>query len=455
MGAYTQSIREIMQYNKTPQQDLLNPADVHDIAMTALFDKAPLSMINTAHRDNFVTGFTLHFFNDEIGLETLPLWKIALNEKIYNNASYINLIYDNLDKQVFADYGVRRREASGTTSGEKTGTGTIGEAGTSSNTTTYNETTAYKIDEDTSSTTKVDNEVKGTGTVTDAQTGTVQNAQSGTETLAKTGTDTLGRAGTEANARTGTDTVAHTGDVTSAHTGDQTVENNNTQTTDNTGYTKDDVNSMQIAYDTPQGSLQNLRSPGGDASGTGVSYVDGQTYNYMSAAQENDQTSKHTDATKTEAVGTDNTTTTFNDTMTESRDTADETTYNSTDTKTLNTTDTRTLATNDTTTFGKTDTETRNTSNTQTRNTTDATTGTTTVTGSKEATNKDTHTGTVGDQGTKSNTTTRNIVDSEEGSHEDEENITDYRYNWEMLYKSMPLLNKVWELFDDIFMMIY
>ena len=33
-------------------------------------------------------------------------------------------------------------------------------------------------------------------------------------------------------------------------------------------------------------------------------------------------------------------------------------------------------------------------------------------------------------------------------------NNTGYKMTYDMLYRSMPLLNKVWELFDDLFMIL-
>ena len=110
MAQYTQSIREILQAAKTDQEDLRSVTDVYNISMRTLFANAPLSVISNEYVQQFVTGFTLHFFNDELGLETLPLWQIALNEKLYNSGSYINLIFKNLDKQVFSEYHVEDNE---------------------------------------------------------------------------------------------------------------------------------------------------------------------------------------------------------------------------------------------------------------------------------------------------------------------------------------------------------
>lgn len=383
MGQYTQSIREILQVNKTPQEQLTQTSDVYDVAMRCLFDNAPLTYISQEHRMRFVTGFTLHFMNDELALETLPLWKIALNEKIYNSYTYINKIFESLDKEVFANYQVKNIESEGTNSGEKTGGGTVSNV----------------RNDDTTTTTSDD--VTHSETSTDVLTGTLA------------GTGTIG------NARTGTDTLEQTGTSELAHTGDQVTTGTNEQDTDNTGHTDNDHNVIQINSDTPQGSLSNLRSPGGNAKGTGVGYANGQTYNYMSSASEVDESNVQTDNTNQHTEGTDSSTTTFDDANTETRNLTDETTYNSTITETRNTLDT----TNRSDTINKTG-----------------------------ADNRDVVTSVDGEV---TETQTRNTLDTETGSHSNSTDEIDYSINMEMLYKSMPLLNKVWEVFDDLFMLIF
>jgi hypothetical protein len=424
MGQYTQSIREILQYNKTAQQKLTNPTDVLDISKACLFDEVPTGLIDQNYEDRFFTGFALHFMNDELGLETLPLWKISLNEKIYNSASYINKIFDNLDKEVFADYKVTNVEAEGSTSGEKRGTGTVTNVRDDERTTT----TSDDLTHNTTDTATIVGTVTGTGTVANA----------------KTGSDTLLRTGTDTAEKTGTDTVGHTGTDAMAHTGTQGTQGTNSQTTNNTGTTSNDHNFIQINSDTPMGSLDTLRTPGGDAKGTGVSYATGTSntggdsprqYNYMTSASEVDESNVQTDDTTQEVSGSDSATTTFNDTNTETRNLQDETTYDSTTE--------RTLDLSDATQYNSTNTETRNTQDATNRTDTTRRTGTD---------NRDIVTSVDGEI---TDTQTRNTTDAETGSHSDTTDTIDYSMNWEMLYKSMPLLNKVWEIFDDLFMIIF
>ena len=350
MASYTQSIREILQANKTAQQSLTNPSDVYDIAMLCLFNDAPINVISSEYREAFVTGFTLHFFNDELGLETLPLWKVALNEKLINNAAFINLIYEHLDKQIFADYRVINVNASGTTSDTKTGSVSGTKSNTNSNTTTTD----------------------------DDNTHSSQDTISKTNTLTKTGTDTL------------------------AHTGTQSVSDENSSTTESSSDKSTDTNTVQINSDTPQGSLQNLRNPGGDAKGTGVSYVNGQTYTYMSSASELDQSNVESDSSTESVTGTDDSTTTFNDTNTSTHNTVDENVEGGTvSNSATDERDIKTVA-----------------------------------------------------SGTSSEEIQNTTSDTSSGSRLDNSNTIDYSINWEMLLKTVPYLDKVWDLFDDIFMFL-
>ena len=414
MSKYTRSIMSIMQQN-AGGNDITTIDGMYEVAKTALFPTDALNVISEQYQKQLIVGFTQHYFMDEIGLETLPLWKIAISEKLYNYGSYINLIYENLDKQVFADYRVTNSNKNSTNNIVGTNSNLVeGTTGNSSESNTVNnDTFTENIERDYNST------VTGSGNVT--------NAKSGSDVVSNTGTDMIERSGNDVTANTGTESVAHTGT--------QGVVDSSTQETNNTGTTKNDNNSINIVYDTPQGSLSNMRTPGGDASGRGVSYANGQTYNYMSGATEEDSTNVQTDDTTSSTEQNGESTTTFNDTNTTTRNLESTINYGSVDTNTKD------LST--TTQYGLTDT--------QTRNTTDGTVtdDDTSRTGSsnKESTNTTTNSGTSSTNTTGSTNT--------EANASDEINATDYRLNWEMLYKSMPLLNKLWDIFDDLFMGIY
>lgn len=351
MSMYTQSIMEILQAHKTSEQSLMSPSDVYDIALSCLFDSAPINVIDSEYREAFITGFTLHFFKEEIGLETLPLWKIALNEKLINNAQFINLIYSNLDKQIFSDYHISRTQGQGTSSGTKTGS--------TSNSKTTSGTTNVHTDDD--------------------------NTHSSTDSISNTKTNVLDEDGTYR--KTGTE---------------QTVDEN-TQSSESSDSKTTDLNSVQINFDTPMGSLGNMRTPGGDAKGEGVSYVNSQSYDYMTSAAELDQSNVESGSQTQEVTDNGTSTITYN--------TSDSTTKDSTNT--LTETGTNTGSTSD-----ERDIDTRTTNS-----------GLEEISGSTS--------------------------DTESGSHTNSSETVDYSINWEVLLKTIPYLNKVWSIFDDLFMLIF
>jgi len=349
MANYTQSIREILQMNKLPNENITNINVISAIAQRTIFDGTLVNVIDERYRENFITGFTLHFFNDELGLETLPLWKIALSEKLLNNGSYINLMYENLDKQIFSQYRVKK----------------------STDDMTVSETHNSEFSE----------ENKGTGTL--------ENAKSGDDTT------------TNNNVETGGEKVTETTDMHRYENGSFTDTSNGTLNGNSENTNKQ--NTVGIRFDTPQGKLQNqLVSPGGDRTGTGVSYASSNTYNYMTAAEENDGT--------TVDSSTNNETT--NNTTTRTFDNYD---VHSDGTITRDASASRRESNGENKiTYGSKDTQTRNLTDTRTHD---------------ESSNKD--------------------VESQRDMNDEE-----YTLNMEMLLKSENLLNKVWDIFEDIFMLI-
>lgn len=447
MGAYTQSLREILQQNQTAQQSLLNPSDVYTISMNCLFDRAPVNVISQQYQEAFVTGFVHHFMNDEIGLETLPLWKIALNEKLINNADYINLIYQQIDKQVFADYRVKTTNASGTSETTKEDSLSGSKSTTDSSHTVTSDDNTHSNDD----TVTKNGTVTGTGTIANAKTGTERVERDGTDALAKTGTDTVERTGTDTLAKTGTQTVDTEGTDELAHTGTTGTVGSNSQTTENTGTTTNNLNEYQVNSDTPMGSLSNLRTPGGNPSGTGANYGNTQTYNYMSSASEHGSTNVESDNTQQDVTGSDSSTTTYNNTDTSTKDLTDTTTYNTEDERTLDLSDVTRHATTDTRTIDTTDLTTHNTTDTETRNTTDTTAETVRTVGSSED-NRDID---VTTSGSGSETTSQTTSGTDSTEHSDQSTETEYTINWEMIMKSMSYTTKIWEIFDDLFMIIF
>ena len=328
MAQFTQSIREIIYENKG-NDDPMTIAGITNIAKRCIFGDE-LNVISTEYRDRLVSGFCLHYFNDEIGYETLPMWRFAMMEKMYNNAEFINLTFEYLDKQIFSDYKVTKRNTQGSKSDNISvvldGSVATTDGGTVTNTKTGTQAEAH------------------TGTKTDALTGTDANAHTGTvsrevttedslekggtdttthtldESHAKTGTETTAKTGTSALARTGKDTDQKTGtesterdmsntkvvDGTVVATGGDKITETNGNTRSETGSYADatsgttnesvDANGVAIHFDTPMGALENLRTPNTSLRGEGVAAVasspaattPNRDYNYMSDATEDD-----------------------------------------------------------------------------------------------------------------------------------------------------------------------
>ena len=448
MAQYTQSIREILQAAKTDQEDLRSVTDVYNISMRTLFANAPLSVISNEYVQQFVTGFTLHFFNDELGLETLPLWQIALNEKLYNSGSYINLIFKNLDKQVFSEYHVEDNENT---------TDMIASVSEEVNATNNDTKDIERAGSEANQRTEA-NENSSAGTL--EKTGDVDHSKEGYDELIQSGNisndesyaEQLNQGGNVETALTGTDEFEQTGERVSEHGGEDTVTNGLTVNTENKGgLVTDKFNGMNIQYDTPQGSLQNLRTPGGDATGTGVGYVNGQTYNYMTGASENDNTNAHEDFSKQEVKNSGDDVTKYDSTTTQSFvDAIDYTRYGKTSTETRALEDDKSGAKNNVQEFDKSDKTEYNSSQKDIFNTTDTTSNTTTenkdIVESKATEDTERLVGTGENHSEKSGANESNTTSSG--------NNTGYKMTYEMLYRSIPLLKKVWELFDDLFMIL-
>ena len=102
MAKYTISILDMVtQYSEG--RDITDMAVLLDIAKQHIFG-TELNVISDEYRDRFALGFVLEFLYDEIGLPTVPGWKLALKHKVYDNAEFIDWIFENVDKQIFSNY---------------------------------------------------------------------------------------------------------------------------------------------------------------------------------------------------------------------------------------------------------------------------------------------------------------------------------------------------------------
>ena len=330
MGRYTQTVLEILQ-EAAPNANILDLSVLTDVSSQTLFLNAPLNVLSDKARANFITQFTLHYLRDEIGMETLPLWRFALAEKLYNNAEYINAIYDKLYLQAYTEVELNNHSSNGT----RTSVGTASDV-TANNLrsdtshTDINTANGTRANTGSQATTSADNNVQ-TNDLTDLR------QERGSNTVAKIGTDTATDTGTQATENNLQDQTLHNttdtqnyGSTATQNYGSISEDLKNTKqkesniklyTTENeksfdqrdTEKTFDgkaiddstsriDQNAMGFNFDTPQGSLDELRDPGGvpgsgsgqSAVGKGIEYATGQDYNYFSAATENDSTAWNT-----------------------------------------------------------------------------------------------------------------------------------------------------------------
>lgn len=484
MAEYTMTIADILRTN-AGSDDLTTIDGMYAAATRALFSQEYLNYINSQHRVPFVVGFALHFFKDEIGLETLLLFKFALSEKLINHSPYINQLMDRLQTQLYADYRVEESHGAGSSSRTLQGTGT-----TATTEETAGETARTATGSATRGTTYGKTETtEHTGTDAIAHTGTDTTAHTGTDTTAHTGTDTTTHTGTDTTVKAEEGTVEDAGTLTIAHTGDNSTEQEGTTTTEHLGTTRTttsstresdtetssetrgDANAINISFDTPMGNLGNMRTPGGDPAGKGVTYAVDNTYQYMTAATEGDSTTtsdasgtdhaeeEQTSTSDQELIGVKDktgfddyiTTETFNSTDTHTNDLTKTITNDVTDTRTLNTSDARTLNTSDARALNTSDARTLNTSDARTINTADETT----QGGQDETTEATEQTGSETTEGTREVTGTTTESQTEAGQTADDRTATQYTITMDALLKAQSLMERVWELFDDLFMLMW
>ena len=358
MAQFTQSIREIL-FENAGQDNPMTIEGMTAIAKRVLFGEE-INVIDSEYRDRLVSGFCLHYFNDEIGYETLPMWRFALKEKMYNNAEFINLTFGYLDKQIFADYRVRKLNTAGTKSDnvsvitdgniksndssasvkENTGTSADAHTGSQTSSATGNDMnqhtgtvdrvrTAEGVSErggSDTATANINENRSSSGSDTAKRTGTSAMEHAGVATQKNTGSDESRTVGADVATKTGTVGTEHeytsdtvNGGVTKTHGGDYISETTGNTRSESGSYTDTmdgrsndsvDNNAIGITYDTPMGSLSNMRTPDTSLRGEGVGAAAGSTgsitppgdpthtrstggrdYNYMSGASEQDASS--------------------------------------------------------------------------------------------------------------------------------------------------------------------
>ncbi len=440
MSKITRTLLSILQEN-AGDNDITTVEGISAVASSVLFPEDGLALIDENYQDRLVVGFTLHYLKDEIGMETLPLWKLALLEKLFNNYDYINEIYANLDKQIFSDYRVRNVSNNGTATGSKIGTGSTGTIKSGTTTDTGDVTRNYE-EENTDSKESILGDVEK-----------ITLDKKGSELKQHSGNDTLKKQGAEVQRRGGNDTVTDGGYV------------DNIASKGTSNYT----NGVNITFDTPVDNLDDLRTPGGEVSysptdtvqfgedegrdmtvyldgdeenthGRGWDYMANQTYDYMAGAVEQDQT-------QTAVENSNDKTLNHNESKTDyASKTA--TVYGEDETGDTNERkDTTTYASDETITYGKTksgdDPRQDITDVKKDATTTDTSSGA--KLGTDHTVSGNTNTVSAEEEATNSNSEETN------NSHNDTTDEIDYNVSMELVLKSESFLSRLWNLFDDLF----
>lgn len=299
MAKYTISIREELQRNA-------GTSDIRDLNVLLPVAKATLfgnyiNVLSDQYRDKFALGFALHFFNDEIGLETWTAWQMALAEKLVNNKEYIERMYGLLDKNIFSNYHVRKSNTDSITSGtadttskntattdnthsdnntvDVNGTAQRKESGTDETTGSTNNTTTNDLTQTTngSSDTNTNGTTTNSGENVGKYSDTPQNGLSGLMTDTYLTNATIGTQSSEGTNTSNTgeshnDTVTNSGTVNDSGSSTQTFTRGG-QTDDTNQSKTTGVNSGSSNTESEANGTTNTVT-----SGTGNTTVDEESY---------------------------------------------------------------------------------------------------------------------------------------------------------------------------------
>lgn len=281
MGYITTPLFNIL---RTSGEDITTPAGIYAAAMDTVFNtEGILAPISEQYRQQLVTGFALHYFRDEIGQETVPLFKMSVNEKIWNNAAEINSIFENLDKQIYARYAVHRADRHDVTSDVSNSN----ENGQSNEASAFN---SHDINND---------NVQGNRIHSDSQNSQSKQLQNeaGSDSRHNASQSIGHDAQSSSNTEHGTDNNLQTGGYTDAHS------NATTQTSQG----ETDSNSVSASLDTPQGSISAIRTPSGGTpaslKGAGVDAELSAPYRYLTGASSSDGTTVNRDTSQNNEAG--------------------------------------------------------------------------------------------------------------------------------------------------------
>lgn len=456
MSRYTIAIHEKLSQHKLENESFQDLDVMLRLAKEHLFGDE-LEVIDPLHRDHFALGFALHYFYDEIGLENWFAWQMMLKEKIYNNSSYINLMYEHLDKQVFSNYRIRKVDSNDEVTGnsqqsienanERSGnvTNLINQnVESNDSTTTSSENTDNRTSDQINKQTS--NQTDSTSNLTETnETSTHENDSTNTHTGTNDVIDS-GKSNTTGLNTTTTDqttTDNRTVDVDGSSSDNVIGSENSTTTTENDSRTRD------LFSDTPQSGLSQVFADGGG--------------NYLTNAR---QLSVEDTGESTVAGSSTNNTTSKNESLTKENGSSnvDGTSTSNVDDETITSGTSKTTVNNSDITADSGSGENIGTNTSTGSNISDSLvdgtvgiieTGGTIQSGesggesSSTSINDSVGTSTGTETGTTENTSLNNSLST---GHIEEES---YELNHEVLMRSASLLNNVWYIFDEIFMGVY
>lgn len=409
MGYVTTPLFHILRMN-THGYNLTDMSDLLLASKETIFDDLPMEVIDSSYRDRLILGFALHYFEDEIGKETIPAWKISLSEKLVNNAEFINQVFERLDKQVLGNYKVHR----GQHADNNQELASVLENDRAQENRTYiyldnqtqeDEANRQKADNGSMKNQSLssDNEVSNTANASDVNS---QNQRNNASTNITNGTNlTEGGGYTDINANVGN---TDAGSVS-------------------------DSNSLAASLDTPQGSISAMRTPAGSTpvaiKGTGIDAEVLAQYRYL-----------------TNAATTDGSTVTSSDSQTNSAAVNQHINQlrNEQNTQRQNGSDaSKEVASTEQNDYGmQTNARTGNTDSEQVH----------TSAGFEKEQSLSRHQSDRGDAGTKLTNEDREHASEKKGSASGNEFAEDIEFSNELVMKSLPYMKKIWNIFDKCFL---
>ena len=454
MSTYTTSIKDIMQ-GAVGNKDEWTLAQMHSYSKQCFFDdEAILNVIKEDYRYHFVTSFAYHYFLHEIGLETFGLWRMRLHGKIYENADYINKIYDTIGRDVFTEYRIRHRKGKDNVIGNKLAQGDeqvdrdIHNVGESTANNKVDSISDQVTTNDLTNKTEYNSRQENRGTTTNKGTGSVTDERRGKDTTKDFGDTT--------NEHRGYDTTENRGYDEAQHRGNDIVSHGGYDIASQSGKEIDRLNEVNLHSDTPMGDLENMmHSPKAGAEGTGVNYAtdQGTEYNYLSEANEHDASTvrEFVDRNSRSDYNSNNRTD-YNSDQKSVYNSDQKAIYNS-DQKQVDNRTSETIYNSDNTQVRDTEDQTiDNTDQFRKGDDTERSTGTQEVeaTGHEQGNAHEEH-----EDNTQDNTVRSKTEQTDHSLDRDyDEDIEDYSINYEMLLRLEPLMQKIWNIFDPLFMQI-